>query len=406
MRLLLINQYYWPDMAATAQMMVDLCEHLARQGHDVHVLCSRGKYDDHTAKGRPPRYELHQGVHIHRVTATGFGKQTMLGRMLDYLSFHLLIGLQTLLRGWRYDVIITLTTPPLVGVYATPVHWLTRTRHVGWAMDLHPDCEFELGVFRRSALLPRLLDWLNGLHFRHATKTVALGPHMAQRLRDKGVRADRLAQISVWGHDLPPDTNDAAQTNPLREELGWRERFVVMYSGNAGIIHSFDAVCAAAWELRDDRRFVFLFVGGGRRMDEIALFAQTERLDNIVIRPYFPRAQLRHSLTLADVHLITMRDGMAGVAVPCKLYGVMAAGRPALFVGPERCETADQIRDHDCGMTFATTDGAGLAQALRTLADDPARCRQMGAHARAAFESSFSAAVCTRQWQELLEGLP
>ena len=74
MKLLFINQYYWPDMAATSQMMTDLCPRLVRAGHEVHVLCSLGQYDDGTGTpGSPtPKYELKDGVHIHRVKATGF----------------------------------------------------------------------------------------------------------------------------------------------------------------------------------------------------------------------------------------------------------------------------------------------------------------------------------------------
>ncbi|HCD31931.1 MAG TPA: glycosyltransferase WbuB, partial [Phycisphaerales bacterium] len=346
MKLLFINQYYWPDMAATSQMMTDLCPRLVRAGHEVHVLCSLGQYDDGT--GNPaPKYEVQDGVHIHRVKASGFGKKSMLGRILDYLSFHLIVGLHILLTGWKYGAIITLTTPPLIGVYATIVKWITGTRHVCWVMDLHPDCEFELGVFKRTAILPRFFDFLNGMHFRHADRNVVLGSCMADRLRDKGVKQNRLIEIPVWGHEL-----QEADPSELRKELGLTDKTVIMYSGNAGLIHTFDALCQAAVQLRDDDQYVFLFVGGGKRIDEIKAFAEKEKLSNIIVRGYFPREQLAQSLRLADVHLITLRDGMQGVAVPCKLYGIMAASKPCLFIGPEHCETADAIGKHQAGVTL------------------------------------------------------
>jgi len=401
MRILFINQFYHPDTAATAQMMTDLCEHLSREGHDVHVLCSRGKYDDGSTQKRSPGYEQHNGVHIHRVSATGFGKTSTIGRIIDYLSFHILIGLRTLLTGWRFDIVVTLTTPPLIGLWATPLRWLRLTRHVCWVMDLHPDCEFELGVFSRNNPIARILDWKNGMHFRHANMSVALGPYMAKRLRDKRVRDDRLAEISVWGHDLP----SAEGENPLRQELGLQDKFIVMYSGNAGLIHSFDAVCEAAKRLQDDERFAFLFVGGGKRINDIRAFQEQHDLKNIQIRSYFPREQLRHSLTMADVHLITMRYGMEGIAVPCKLYGIMAAGRPALFIGPHDCETAEQIRRHECGLTFATDDVDAFVESLQSLAEDIPRRDVMGQNAYRAFEQHFNAAACCKQWQTLLETL-
>lgn len=394
MKLLFINQYYWPDMAATSQMMSDLCEHLAAHGHEVHVLCSRGKYDDGTHEGLPPRYEVRNGVHIHRVTATGFGKRSMLGRIADYASFHLLIGIRTLLSIRRYDAVITLTTPPLIGLYAA----VSPARHICWVMDLHPDCEFELGVFKRTSLLPRLLDWLNGLHFRRSRHCVVLGPHMARRLEAKGVKPDQLAVIPVWGHDLTIEDSTA-----LRAEWGLEGKFVLMYSGNAGLIHTFDAICEAALMLRDDSRFAFLFVGGGKRADDVRRFKEAHDLPNIQVRGYVPREQLGQSLTMADAHLITLRDGMAGVAVPCKLYGILAASRPALFVGPAACETADTIHQHDCGRTFATSDAQGIVNTLRELADNSDLGRRLGHNARTAFEQSYNKHACCEQWRKLLE---
>lgn len=392
MKLLFINQFYWPDMAATSQMMTDLCPRLVRAGHEVHVLCSLGQYDDGTGN-EAPKYELKNGVHIHRVKATGFGKKSMLGRVLDYLSFHGIVGLHTLLTGWKYGGIITLTTPPLIGIYATIVKWLTGTRHICWVMDLHPDCEFELGVFKRTALLPRFFDYLNGLHFRHADRCVVLGSCMADRLRDKRVKRNRLMEIPVWGHQL----QDADPT-PLREELGLTGKTVIMYSGNAGLIHTFDSLCQAALQLRDDPQFVFLFVGGGKRIDEIKAFVEKEQLTNILVKSYFPREQLAQSLRLADAHVITLRDGMQGVAVPCKLYGIMAASKPCIFIGPTHCETADTIVKHNAGVTLATNDVRGLVDAIQSLPNESALWAQRGSNAFAGYKAHYNADACAHQW--------
>lgn len=392
MKLLFINQYYWPDMAATSQMMTDLCPRLVQAGHEIHVLCSLGQYDDGTGN-IAPKHEIKNGVHIHRVKASGFGKKSMLGRLLDYLSFHLLVGLHILLTGWRYGGIITLTTPPLIGIYATLVKWFFGTRHICWVMDLHPDCEFELGVFKRKALLPRFFDSLNSLHFRQADRCVVLGSCMAKRLKDKGVTINRLIQIPVWGHEL-----EEADPTPLREELGLTGKTIIMYSGNAGLIHSFEALCQAALQLRDNDHYVFLFVGGGKRIDEIKAFAQQEKLSNIVVRNYFPREQLAQSLRLADAHLITLRDGMEGVAVPCKLYGIMAAAKPSIFIGPQDCETANTIREYDAGVTFATHDSRGLVSAICSIPQQPETWTTKGQNAYQGYQAKYNANHCAHLW--------
>ena len=129
-----------------------------------------------------------------------------------------------------------------------------------------------------------------------------------------------------------------------------------MYSGNLGLAHSFDEFLEAARRLRDRDDIVFLFVGGGPRAAEVRAAQDREGLTNIRLLDYFPREQLHRSLSVADVHLISMRPEMTGIVVPGKLYGIMASGRPALFVGPAHCESADTIRHAGCGLTIALGD--------------------------------------------------
>jgi glycosyltransferase involved in cell wall biosynthesis len=220
---------------------------------------------------------------------------------------------------------------------------------------------------------------------------------MGERLKDKGVKPNRLIEIPVWGHELPE-----ADPAPLREELGLTGKTVLMYSGNAGLIHTFDALCQAALQLHEDDRYVMLFVGGGKRIDEIKAFAQKENLTNIIVRSYFPREQLAQSLRLADVHLITLRDGMQGVAVPCKLYGIMAASKPCIFIGPQHCETADTIRTHHAGITLATNDVRGLVDAIGTLNTNPDLWETYGKNAYNGYKAVYNIDHCAQKWLDMI----
>jgi colanic acid biosynthesis glycosyl transferase WcaI len=404
MRVLFVNQYYWPDSAATAQLLADLGAQLVEAGHEVHVLCARGVYAEGSrAGGRLPLRERHEGVEIHRVPTTSFAKRTPAGRLIDYMSCHVGIGVATLAAARRFDVVVTLTTPPLIGIYATLASVRSRSRHVCWVMDLHPDCEFELGLMDRRAWGPRLLDALNGLHFRRAAVDVVLGGQMGARLVEKGVPPERIRVIPNWA-DLGGEAEHPA-AGSFREELGIGDEFVVMYSGNAGLLHSFDAICAAMAALRDDPRFVFLFVGGGGRLAEIRAFVQEQGLERVHFQPYQPRERLADSLAAGDCHLISLRNGMAGVAVPSKLYGIMAAARPTVFVGPADSETADSIREADCGYVVDPDDADSLVRVLREMAGDAELCRRMGENALDAHRRLYTAEVCGAQWRTLLEAV-
>ena len=93
-----------------------------------------------------------------------------------------------------------------------------------------------------------------------------------------------------------------------------------------------------------------------------------------------------------------MRDEMTGIVVPGKLYGVMASGRPALFVGPEHCESADTIRQADCGLTVRLGDVDGLVEALDRLAAEPRDRAAMGERGRAAFLAGHERGPCCAHW--------
>src|SRR5262249_5347565 len=149
-----------------------------------------------------------------------------------------------------------------------------------------------------------------------------------------------------------------------------------------GLAHSFDEFIEAARRLRDRSDIVFLFAGAGPRLAEVKAAKELEGLANVRFLDYVPRAHLHMSLSMAEAHLISMRPEMTGVVVPGKLYGVMASGRPAVFVGPRHCESADAIRTAGCGVTVDRGDVDGLVAALEHLAGDPSLARRMGERGR------------------------
>lgn len=393
-KVLFINQYYWPDRASTAQHLTDLAESMAERGLECHVLCCKGGYQGGGSKA--PSYEVHNGVHIHRVGSTALGRRSILRRMTDYLSFYARALFRALTLP-RCDVTVTLTTPPIIGLIGVILGRLKGTKHVFWSMDLHPDAGIALGLMPKRNPLFAGLSWLSDAVYRAADRVIVLGPYMADRIAAKGVKRDQIETIHVWSrrdevYPIPPEEH------PLRSSLGLDGKFVAMYSGNMGLAHSFDDFMDAARRLRHREDIVFLFVGDGPRKKEVVAAKAEHGLENVRLLDYFPREQLYASLSLADVHLMSMRREMTGIVVPCKLYGAMASARPALFVGPEHCETADTIRDAGCGLTIRLGETATVVQAIESLADDAQERQAMGELGLAAFLSNFERQGCCAQW--------
>ncbi|MDX1389795.1 MAG: glycosyltransferase WbuB, partial [Acidobacteriota bacterium] len=111
MKVTLLNQYYAPDEAATAQILSDVGATLARAGHDVHAVCSDRAYA--WPSRRYPRREIIDGVHVRRTRTTGFGRGSRLGRVIDYATF-LTGAVAAVLFRKRPDVMLCLSTPPMM----------------------------------------------------------------------------------------------------------------------------------------------------------------------------------------------------------------------------------------------------------------------------------------------------
>jgi glycosyltransferase involved in cell wall biosynthesis len=226
---------------------------------------------------------------------------------------------------------------------------------------------------------------------------------MAERIVAKGAARERVVEVPVWSRaeEIAPLEH---KDNALRTELGWQDRFVVLYSGNAGLLHRFDELLEAARRLAERvPEVLFAFVGGGPRRAEIERRAAELGLTNVAFLPYFPRERLGESLPAGDVHFLSLAPEQTGIAVPGKLYGALASGRPVLFVGARDGESADTIRDARAGCTFVPGQGAELAVEIERLARDPAAVRELGANARAAFEQRFERELACEAWRSTLE---
>ena len=401
MKLIFVNRYFHPDLSATSQLLSDLAFYLARQGREVHVVTSRQRYDD--AAADLPADETREGVRIHRVWTSRFGRAWLPGRVLDYLSFYKFAAFRIAGLARQGDLVIAMTDPPLVSVPAAIAARWRGARLVNWLQDIFPEIAEKLGLVAAYGPAAAIARWARGHSLRAAVLNVVLGDRMRETVaRLEPSCAGRIAIIHNWadGAALRPLP---AGASPLREQWGLGGRFVVAYSGNMGRVHDFDTVLDACERLRGESDIAFLFIGDGYHRPRLEQEARRRGLSQIVFQPYQARAQLAASLGAADVHLVSLLPALEGLVVPSKFYGILAAGRPAIIIGDPDGEIARITREARCGLTVAAGNADGLADAIRSLRSDPAHCAQLGANARAAFEARYDRAHAMALWEKALE---
>jgi glycosyltransferase involved in cell wall biosynthesis len=353
-------------------MLSDLAFHLAGCGWRVEVVTSRQRYDD--AAAHLPALETVRGVVVTRVWSSSFGRAFLPSRAIDYATFYASAFLALLHRADPETTIVALTDPPLISVVAAIAALLRRATLVNWTQDLFPEVAEALGM---KAL--RFLRGIRNWSLRRARANVALSQPMAARLPNAVV-------IPNWA--------DAA-LQPINQQ---HPRFVAGYSGNLGRGHDASTMLEAMRALRDDDTIEFLITGGGAQLDTI----RRERLPNVRFAAYAPREELSESLSASDAHLVTLQPSLEGLILPSKFYGILAVGRPVLFVGSAEGELARIIREHDCGIVIKPGDGAGLARCIRELAANPERARAMGQRGRSLYDEMYAPSIVFAAWEKIL----
>jgi len=400
MRVILANRFFYPDESATSRMMSSLAFGLAAQGVDVEVVASRQRHGG----GVPfAAHERAGGVSFHRVPTARFGRARLLGRAVDYATYHLSAGWRIRRLARAGDIVIIGTDPPLFSVTATVALAGSRASLVNWMLDLFPEAAIELGLLRARGWAARLLCGLRDMSLRRAQLNVAPIKRMAELLADRGIASDSMLVMHQWSDGAIRPIGPA--DNPLRREWGVEGKFVVGYSGNFGRVHEFGTILDAAEQVRHHPDIVFLFVGDGQRKAWIEAEIRRRGLTNVLMHPLQPRERLCQTLCAADVHLVSLLPALEPCSVPSKFYGILAAGRPTLFVGDSDGEIARIIARTGCGVAVRIGEAAPLAGAITGLAASATQRAEMGSRARQVFEAEFNEAVGIGAWLRLLASL-
>jgi colanic acid biosynthesis glycosyl transferase WcaI len=360
MDILVLNQAFYPDVAATAQYAADLAVKLVERGHRVTVIASRRGYAD--PKLTYAWSEKWRGIQILRCPTSVFGKGARWKRAVDFASFFVACALRLAVLP-RFDRVVALTSPPLVAVMGVVVARMNGARFVHWVMDLNPDEAIAAGWLKPRSRATSFLNAALRFSLRGSDEVVALDRFMAERLTQKGGPAGKLSVIPPWSHDdvVTYDLKGAAE---FRKCHGLEGKFVVMYSGNHSPCHPLGTLLQAAYLLRKLPRIVFCFVGGGSEFGRVIEFAKEHHLENICCIPYQPLTGIAASLSAADLHQVVMGDAFVGIVHPSKVYNIRRLGIPFLYVGPSRSPVADLNPEG----SFRHGDAEGVADFIETAA--------------------------------------
>jgi colanic acid biosynthesis glycosyl transferase WcaI len=374
-RVLIYAMNYAPELTGCGRYTGEMGEDLARRGATVTVVTTPPHYPGWRVQpGHANRYanQDRAGARIIRCPAYLRDRMGGIHRMIAPIVFALTSMPVVLwqLIAKRQDMLICVE-PTLFGAPAAIVAARLRgTPALLHVQDLELDAAFEVGHLRPPSWLKRLAYTFERMVMRSFDVVITISEAMRTRLIAKGLDPARVMLIRNWV--------DLDHIRPLDDPSHYRtaidipaDRFVVLYSGNLGPKQGLDTLGRAATLLVDDPAILFVIAGDGPERDR--LLRDYGYLPNLVFRPLQPEAQLGAFLNMADVHVIPQLAGATDFALPSKLAGILASGRPLIAMASPTQEIAHFVGDS--AIVIPAEDDLRLVEAIRIVraGDEPTR---------------------------------
>jgi glycosyltransferase involved in cell wall biosynthesis len=397
----ILNQYYAPDVASTGQLLHELAAELVALGFPVKVISCRPSYGPPETWKPVQMKELRDGVRVQRMYTTRFSKDNLLGRAVNIVTFVLPLTFKMLLSSKSSEVHLYTTNPPFLGSVGMLVSFFRRHRYVVLLHDAHPQMGVWTGMIKARGLVDRTWMKLNKMTYQRAEQSIVLC-EAAKRLVVDAYAVDpaRVHVIPNWAdeHQLrptPKESCDFARVNNLLEP------FVAMYSGNLGLYYDFETMLGAAERLKGEN-FRLVLIGAGGKKQWLADQIKARGLTNTILLPYQPHEKLNDSLNACDASLVTIARGIEGISFPSKLYTSLAVGKPIIAISEGHSELRDLVEKRGVGRWCPLGDVDGLTAMIRQMMKDKAACVAQGAAARELFEERYTRRISSGKYAAVL----
>lgn len=408
MKILLYGINFAPELTGIGKYTGEMAQWLAAAGHEVRVVTAPPYYPAwQVGQGyQAGRYrtEHWRGVKVFRCPLWVPRQPGGLKRLLHLASFAASSLPALVVAQWRWKPdVVWVVEPPFMCAPAAVA--LARLRGaVAWlhVQDYEVDAAFDLGLVKGAALR----RWVEGAErwlMRRFNRVSTISGRMLERAQAKGVSAERLVSFPNWV-DIG-GISPLGGPSPYRAELGLpANAVVVQYSGNMGNKQGLEILADVARLLQDDARIRFVFGGNGSGRADLQM--RCAGLPHVRFLDLQPMERLNDWLGLADIHLLPQRADAADLVMPSKLTGMLASGRAVAATAHADTELGHVVaHDAACGLVTPPEDAAAMAQAIRSLANNPAWRHQLGANGRAYAERELNRDVVLRRFESQLLAL-
>lgn len=386
-RLWIISGLYYPELHATGGYMTQIAEGLT-DDFDVSVICSQPAYLGRGTKATSS--EIRNKVHIFRVWSTTFDRRNLLLRFVNVVTLGLFTFLKALNSFKKGDLVLAVSSPPSSALITCIASLIKGSRYTLLVHDAYPEVLSAVGLMREGSFVFSTIEFINRWIFKYASKIIVVGRDMQERYIEKTNGLDvPVVYIPNWGDVENIEPTDRLK-NPLLDELGISDKFVVLYAGNLGRPNDVETVIAAADKLRDHPSVHFLFIGSGAKQKWLERSLVDLDLSNVAYIGQRPASEQEIFLNACDIAVVSLINKMWGVAVPSRTYNILAVGKPILGLIDKDSEVARMVIEDHLGIQTDPGDTDGLVSAILEMESKKNDLGQTGKNARRVAVEKYS----------------
>jgi glycosyltransferase involved in cell wall biosynthesis len=400
-KLNILCEYFYPDLASTGQLMTELALELTRKGFEITVYTAKPTYVDNKDA---PKYEILNGIIIHRVFYLNANKNTHFGRALRTLSF-MASTFFSLLFSEENTLLFIISNPPLLCVVGILLKIIRSRKFIFIYEDVTPDVPIQINYMKADGIIAKIWDRINVYTIMKSEKIIVLSDDMKRLILGKLKKKTTLeiekkvAIIHNWADNNFLKPLDKIN-NKFVLEHDLLNKFVVQYSGNFGLFNKFDTILHGAKNLQNEN-ILFLFIGSGARKKDIENIIQEHNLLNVKLMNYLPYSMIPYSLTAADVSIISLQKNLNGMNMPSRLYSIMASGRPIIALVDKDSSVDNIIKEAKCGIRVDQDDVERFIEAIRFYKNNSQLAIEHGLNGRKYFENNFTLDLISQQYYNL-----
>lgn len=407
MKVLELPAYFYPESMSSAHLDDNLRQAIVDAGMEMAIYCptpTRGITQDVRAEYKKRKLDkMYDGhVTVHRFSLYGEGKNPIPRALRYTLACIIQFNRAVFAKDARScDVMFITSTPPIKGAMAGLAKKFNHKPIVYNLQDIFPDSLAGSGLAKKGGFLWKIGRLIENFTYRSADKIIVISEDFKKNIMAKGVPEHKIEVIYNWV-DEKAVRPVAKGDNPLYEEFGLsQEKFTVVYAGNLGNAQNISIILDGAKKLPDVQFAVF---GTGGLENEVRERIEKEGLANVHLNPLQPYDRVSQVYSLGDACIVSCKEGLGGSAMPSKSWSIMSCGRPVVASFDEG-ELKEILERNHCGVFSHAGNVQEFVGAIKTLQENPERCKEMGANARQFILDNLTKEVGAKKYVEIIKSV-